>query len=403
MENPSDRPVAIDLFCGVGGLSLGLEQAGFDLLAAVESNPIDANAHRYNFPGCHLIERDIRDVSAGDILAVAHKAALGYGHRRWDGTIDLVCGGPPCQGFSHGGRRDISDDRNSMLFEFSRLVKELKPRYFLLENVPGLLHDRYKGIVDQLIADLGAAGYIVEQPYRLNAATCGVPQDRERIFLLGRKFGEQKSRRPRSIRGVSVADAFDGLPAQVTTRESLAISDRGRMKYGRELSRNVYGAAYPRNWRKGVIRNLDATVHSADVRRRFGKIVPGKADPISRFLRLSWEGVACTLRAGTGPDRGSHTAPRPIHPSHPRVISVREAARLHSFPDWFGFSSAKWHAWRQIGNSVPPALARRVGRSIAKALGVVPRRPTRFVALGSLRLLGVKELDSYTSDSRNTG
>lgn len=404
MSAPGSRPIAVDLFSGVGGLTLGLEQAGFDVLVAVENNRIDANAHRFNFPHCEVIQKDVRSVSAHEIKSALRKALSLDDPAHALPRIDLVCGGPPCQGFSSGGKRQIGDDRNALLFEFSRLVGELSPRYCLLENVPGLLHKRYDGIVAKLKAELVGSGYCLLGPLRINAERHGVPQDRERVFLIGYRSGEKKPRRPRiRKKKVSVKDALDGLPSADQPSVAETPKNTKLTAYGLRLNWHVEAFAYPRVWKRGTVRDLVATQHSSEVRDRFADIVPGKADPISRFFRLSLSGVSSTLRAGTGRDRGSHTAPRPIHPTEPRVINVREAARLHSFPDWFGFASAKWHAWRQIGNSVPPALARAIGSSIQKALGGKPVRPRRHLALGCESMLDARSSGDYTSDSRKTG
>lgn len=400
MPEQKPRPIAVDLYCGVGGLSLGLEQAGFDVLVGVESNERDANAHRFNFPNCTVIQRDIRNVDRAAILQVI---ANTRGDASWDRPIDLVCGGPPCQGFSHGGRRDIKDERNLMLFEFARIVEEIRPRYFLLENVPGLLHKRYSAILDRFKTRLQDSGYLIEDPLRLNAKGFGVPQDRERVFFVGRRPEERRIRKPHVLSAVTVEEAFDGLRAGGLSSARTDSERKMRQRYARALNSPGVGLAYPRKWDRGEIRDLVETHHSASVRERFAVVAPGTSDQISRFFRLAWGGVSCTLRAGTGPDRGSHTAPRPIHPADPRVVTVREAARLHSFPDWFGFSATKWHAWRQIGNSVPPNLARTVGKSIVKALGYSVLRPTARVALGPLSLIGGEEGRCQTSASRKTG
>ena len=129
------------------------------------------------------------------------------------------------------------------------------------------------------------------------------------------------------------------------------------------------------------------TNHTSESKERFIKTKHGETEPISRFFKLNPNGVCNTLRAGTGSDRGAFTSPRPIHYKYPRVISVREAARIHSYPDWFRFHKTKWHGCRQIGNSVPPLLARAVATSIINALGIIPKKPASIIRLGSEKLL----------------
>jgi DNA (cytosine-5)-methyltransferase 1 len=131
------------------------------------------------------------------------------------------------------------------------------------------------------------------------------------------------------------------------------------------------------------------TDHTALSRKRFKATPPNAVEPISRFKKLALDGVCNTLRAGTASDRGAFTSPRPIHPTEARVITVREAARLHSYPDWFRFHATKWHGFRQIGNSVPPLLARSVGSQIMKALRKNPEKPTEILALGDEILIGI--------------
>jgi DNA (cytosine-5)-methyltransferase 1 len=127
--------------------------------------------------------------------------------------------------------------------------------------------------------------------------------------------------------------------------------------------------------------------HTKESRDRFLATPQGQTEPISRFYRLPLKGLSNTLRSGTASDRGAFTSPRPIHPIHPRCISVREAARVHSFPDWFWFHQTKWHGFRQIGNSVPPLLARAVAQQVIEALGVKPARPRQMLMEGARDLL----------------
>jgi DNA (cytosine-5)-methyltransferase 1 len=178
----------VDLFSGAGGLSLGAEQAGFDVLAAMEYDPVHAAAHAYNFPKTAVVCRDARKVSGEDIREAATE---GWRlHRRrgaWDGKLDAVFGGPPCQGFSVGGLGERDDERNRLVFDFARLVGELRPRYFVMENVPGMQGAQGEDgpLLDELREALKAAGYAVADPWVLNACFAGVPQDRRRLFLAG--------------------------------------------------------------------------------------------------------------------------------------------------------------------------------------------------------------------------
>lgn len=145
--------------------------------------------------------------------------------------------------------------------------------------------------------------------------------------------------------------------------------------------------SHPREFDSDLLTCSLRTEHTPDSMRRFAETVGGTTEPISRFFKLDSAGRCNTLRAGTDSARGAFTSPRPIHPSLPRVITVREAARLHSYPDWFRFHSTKWHGFRQIGNSVPPLLGRAVAASVLRALGCTPVRGTQPLSLGPVRLL----------------
>jgi len=164
-----------------------------------------------------------------------------------------------------------------------------------------------------------------------------------------------------------------------------AASDYARRLRG--LDDDPGDLSQPRIWDERLLTSSTRTVHTPVSVARFAATSPGTQEVISRFLRLNPDGLCNTLRAGTGAERGAYTSPRPIHPVHPRVISVREAARLHSFPDWFRLHSTKWHGFRQIGNAVIPLLGRAIGESVAYAMGAHPERPTEPLALGDERLL----------------
>lgn len=429
------RPTAIDLFAGAGGLSLGFEQAGFDVLCAVEYDPIHAATHRFNFPRTEVICADASTLSAETLIDAAARGWVAHGRSgRWSQELDVLIGGPPCQGFSFGGKRRVDDARNELIFTFARLVRELRPRYFVMENVQGLssfvADESGTLLTDKLRAVLRRAGYRVQDPAVLNAGAFGVPQDRRRLFLVGARSDQPlplapspttrgRSRRPNAPlptgtnhvdvpQVASVQDALAGLP---NADEFEALLERDLVVLGlkeverldsasayastlREVLDDPTDLSYPRLWDRSSLTSSYRTTHSSDVTRRFEAIPPGGVDAVSRFVRLHPEGVAPTLRAGTHYERGSFNAPRPIHPSEPRVITVREAARLHSYPDWFRLHWTKWHGFRQVGNSVPPRVGRAVGVSIAEALAARPGKPTIAHALGEESLLYLENRDA---------
>lgn len=377
------RPIGVDLFAGAGGLSLGFEQAGFDVVAAVEIDPVHCAVHEYNFPNSAVICASVVELTGAEIR---RRAGIG------DQEIDCVFGGAPCQGFSMIGKRVLDDPRNQLVFHYVRIVKELKPKYCVFENVKGLTVGKHKQFLAELIQALGDAGYDVLLPYQvLNAADFGVPQDRRRLFLIGTRRGETMPDYPLPVGKVTVKEAIGDLPnaddfSELTNADSVAVKFKTESQYAKRLrgfEADPLDFSYPREFDPHVLSASLRTEHTDLSRKRFTDTEHGKTEPISRFHKLHPDGVCNTLRAGTDSARGAFTSPRPIHPYHPRVITVREAARLHSYPDWFRFHVTKWHGFRQIGNRVPPLLGRAVAGQIVKALGGSPKKPTQKLTLGN--------------------
>jgi DNA (cytosine-5)-methyltransferase 1 len=430
------RPTAIDLFSGAGGLSLGFEQAGFDILCAAEYDPIHAATHAYNFPHTEMVCEDISAITGERLLKAARKGWRAHGKRvKWDKEVDVLVGGPPCQGFSTGGKREIDDARNKLVFRFAELVGELKPKYFVMENVQGLASfvadASGQRLLQRLIGKLRAQGYEVAEPIVLNACAFGVPQDRRRLFLLGAREGLTLPTPPaRRTRGrlrrpdghIPTGSAIEGLPECPSVWDAIGdlpnaddfddLLDRDVTQLADEMARTIDESASryvkrlrgvevdpcdlsrERVWKRSLLTSSCRTIHRDEVLARFEKVNEGYADGTSKFFRLYREGVSPTLRAGSHYERGSFNAPRPIHPIKPRVITVREAARLHSFPDWFRFHWTKWHGFRQVGNSVPPLIGRAVAETIITALDVVPSRTSKSIDLGDDKLLLMENLDA---------
>lgn len=379
----NNRPISIDLFAGAGGLSLGFEQAGFDVVAAVEIDPIHCAVHEYNFPNSATICASVVDLTGAEIR---RRAGLG------SKEIDCVFGGAPCQGFSMIGKRVLDDPRNQLVFHYVRIVEELKPKYCVFENVKGLTVGKHKQFLAELIEALNTAGYDVLLPYQvLNAADFGVPQDRRRLFLIGARKGETMPDYPTPTGKATVMDAIGDLPnaddfSQLKISDSIPVEFVTENPYARRLrglDSDPKDFSHPRDFNPHVLTSSLRTEHTNQSRQRFIETVQGKTEPVSRFYKLNPVGVCNTLRAGTDSARGAFTSPRPIHPYHPRVITVREAARLHSYPDWFRFHATKWHGFRQIGNSVPPLLGRAVASQIVKAIGIKPKKPAQLLPLGN--------------------
>ncbi|MDR1310695.1 MAG: DNA cytosine methyltransferase [Burkholderiaceae bacterium] len=388
------RPIGIDLFAGAGGFSLGFEQSGFDIVAAVDIDPIHCATHKFNFPKCATVCKSVVDVTGNELRRLA-----GIGKS----DLDVVIGGAPCQGFSLIGKRVLGDSRNQLVHHYVRVVMELKPKYFVFENVKGLTVGKHRRFLQEVIEAFQNGGYDVVTDYKiLSAADYGVPQDRRRLILMGARKGLPLPTYPEPTRHTTVGDAIGDIPDAESFPE-LWKRDWTKAKYGKP---SIY-AAYLRGEKNdltdfGYRRQFDPTLltssllteHTELSRQRFAATAPDTVEPVSRFKRLALGGICNTLRAGTASDRGAFTSPRPIHPTAPRVITVREAARLHSYPDWFRFHTTKWHGFRQIGNSVPPLLARAVGEQIMKTLRKKPEKPAEVLALGDQNLIGISMRDA---------
>lgn len=338
----------IDLFCGCGGFSLGAHRAGLEVLAAVDVDPRLTGSFHLNFPATKLLLADLAAVTAGDIIGSAST------------RIDGVFGGPPCQGFSDIGRRDGDDPRRLLVIEFFRLVAEFEPRFFIMENVRGLSYSGARHILEEGIARVEGR-YELSGPMILDASEFGAATARKRLFVIGVHKSEGF--------GIGAAD-FEGVRAPAATvadaiRDLQSACFEGQDADGHDvwsLSSEQLPSGYAAALRSPDLKITShrGTVHTDHVVRRFAMVPQGGVDPIGRHPRLSWTGLCPTLRAGTGSDRGSYQAVRPIHPSEPRVITAREAARLQGFPDSFRFHPTTWHSFRMIGNSVSPILAEAV-------------------------------------------
>ncbi|MBD5801475.1 Modification methylase BanI [Azoarcus sp. Aa7] len=368
----SIMPKIIDLFAGAGGLSLGAARAGFEVSAAVELDSFAAQTHTTNFPNSIHICTDITSLTGAKLLSEANLRA---------GEVDGLIGGPPCQGFSTIGKRDENDRRNDLFGHFFRLVSEVRPAFFLAENVPGILDQKYDGIRNRAFLQLRSE-YRLLDPLIVKANLYGAPTTRTRIFFIGYRPGKFKrglsieEMAPASdVEATTVGKALAGLPQQINSGWITAadgwrpIESRGTGKYFERIQNAVpNGIGEPlslaRYLERGFVSGCMGTRHTPDVIRRFEALAHGEKDWVSKAIRLDPNGYCPTLRAGTAKDKGSFQAVRPIHFDSPRVITPREAARLQGFPDWFVFHDTKWHSFRQIGNSVSPIVAEDILKKV---------------------------------------
>ena len=382
------KPIVLDLFAGAGGLSLGFEQAGLPIALAADLDPINVDIYRRNLQGARAVATDLSQTSGKDLLE---------GSGICPGHVDVVIGGPPCQGFSMIGSRRTEDPRNQLIFDFLRIVAQTQARYFVMENVPGIRTGKMAPTFARWLSEAKHLGYTVIQPiWQLNAADFGVPQNRIRCFAVGYRYdcfppsipqpGKTCSAQCQIGLRPTVGDAISDLP-EPTRFTRLLKSDRIPTQYGTASTYAQYMRGEqkdpcdhygPHDLSTETLTGFKRTVHTNRSKRRFQRTKPGATESISRFPKLDFQGIAPTLRAGTRFDSSGFTAARPLHPERPRCITVREAARLQSFPDWFEFHPTIWHGFRQVGNSVPPLLARAIGQQIAIALQT-PRYSAQMV------------------------
>ena len=385
ISNAVQRPVVVDLFSGAGGMSLGFEAAGFDIGASIEIDPIHSAVHEFNFPYSATICKSISDLKTSDIEKELYKKGFQ--------GVDVIVGGPPCQGFSQIGKRQLDDPRNSLVFEYLRIVRDIRPKYFVFENVKGMILGDHKAFVEELVEEFVHIGYIIVNPYKvLNVADYGVAQNRHRFILIGIRNDQKPVHYPdqthignkkgqtvlfhqhhigsrTAIQDLEDIDVFIGVDPGIPY-DTIIYGD-----YSRNFSfipSKEFALCHRRNRFSSVIYGHTGAKHTSISQERFLATEWGDTEAISRFFKLHPDRPSNTLRAGTDSKRGAYTAARPIHYSKPRCISIREGARLHSFPDWFQFHLTTWHGFRQLGNSVAPLFAKRIGTEIIRGLGIDP-------------------------------
>ncbi len=313
------------LFCGGGGLDLGFALAGYVPSYSSDLVPQFAETVRQNLPGHYVEAQDVSTLTGARLLEVA------------GGKIDVMIGGPPCQSFSIlGSRGSTSDPRGKLVYDYARLIKDVGPKAFLLENVPGIMTvNKGRDWLELLEYFRQETGFHITS-HKLNAADYGTPQIRQRVFLIG--FREDNS----------LASFRWPTPTHVEPSRLLS----GGLKAYRTASQALE--------QLDGLPNHILRVHSDRVRERYSQIPPGGRDRKDHTDRIHPDRPSGTVLVGSGAGGG-----RPfIHPFEDRHITVREAARLQSFPDWWSFSGGPTSAYRQVGNAVPPLMARAIANAI---------------------------------------
>ena len=368
----------IDLFAGCGGLSLGFEMAGFEVPLAVEIDAWASETYKNNHPATKVLTNDITQVK--DLGTLLDKSI----------EIDGIIGGPPCQGFSLSGNRDKNDPRNSLFMEFVRFVKFYKPKFFVMENVAGLLSMKTKkgeNVKDVIKDEFTKADYNLEI-FTLNAAEFGVPQSRIRIFFIGLRNDIPYNKEKIEPKGfsfdkeqITIQDAIMDLP-QIKSSEGEEVADytskptNNYQKWARKNSKKVYNHIAMKHTQRLIDRFsvIGFGQSVADVDEEHQQRQRGDASKISGK-------VYSQNNMRPYPDKPSPTIPASfqsnfIHPFLNRNYTAREGARLQSFPDTYIFygkrTTMSWEKnlsqYQQIGNAVPPLLAKAIAKTIADYL-----------------------------------
>ena len=337
---------AIDLFSGAGGLHLGFEESGYDVKLCIDNNDLVEKTHKRNFPHIPMINGDIRDVTADQIREYLNGESL-----------DVIIGGPPCQGFSTIGHRASSDPnkryahdaRNELVLVYANLIKELRPKFIVMENVKGILTLDKGAYLENVMKTLHEAGYNAE--YRLiNMADYGVPEIRNRVIIIGNRVGL-----PVAFPNPDHSDnPDDGLP--------------GWAACGSVLKDLVDMPDNPQ-FNHVALKHTPKNIERYKLIPQGGRLPEDKLSPElyrknfgNTFKRLDPNRPALTMVPGNDAF--------PIHPTLHRSLTVREAARIQSFDDEFVFWGAKVHIRKQIGNAVPPLLAEAIANRIAEYFGL---------------------------------
>lgn len=365
---------SVDLFCGAGGFTEGLRQAGYHAMLANDFDEMACRTFSHNHPSVPVICRDIAEISVAEILDVAGLRA---------GDINLVVGGPPCQGFSLAGRRVVDDPRNQMFLDFVRIVEGLQPEVFVFENVSGILTMQKGQALLAIVSAFENIGYTCQ--YRvLNSADYGVPQRRPRFILVGSREGRNIGFPAPTHGQLFSQGSLFGANIQPYLTSWDALSDLPEISQGQgseEIKHcnnchNEYQKARRGIRVPGMLYNHRATSHSEPIIERYAAIPEG-GDNSQVPLHLRTKKINVYKIDSKAPSRTVTCNHRTdlLHPKIPRGTTVREAARLQSFDDDYQFfgnltRKAKWVTQDdQVGNAVPPLLAKAIGTHIKEVMG----------------------------------
>ena len=401
----TDRPIAIDLFSGAGGLSRGLEDAGFHVALAVDHDSRSVETHLHNFTG-DALQMDLADKGKINELITLTQGI----------PVDLIAGGPPCQPFSPAGQskirhliehnlRDTEDPRAELWEAIVCLAESILPKAVLIENVPGLTLANNGQTLKKISTRLEEVGYEVVYGV-VDASFHGIPQPRQRLIIIGMKDGSfvwpETSDEDRNI---TVWDAIGDLPKlENTTGKVILDYDGPQTSFQKHMRRDMTtkesSLIYDHITRPVRDDDLDAfmLIHSGTRYSQLPEHLKRYRDDIfnDKYNRLHKDKLSRTITAHIAKDGYWY-----IHPTEHRTISIREAARIQTFPDNFRFSGARTNAYRQIGNAVPPELAYRIGTSILNGFNETSNRAavSKWTEDINNALRQISEKNSFSSDS----
>lgn len=398
----NSKLISLDLFAGAGGLTCGLDMAGFQPILANELVPAHAETYAFNHPHTEVVVDDVRAIAESNLMKQLSLKP---------GELDLLAGGPPCQGFSiNAPIRSLDDERNHLFKDFLRIAAALKPKAILIENVPGIVSLGKGTVVEQIYKELESLGYSVEHRI-LFAGHYGVPQMRFRTVFIAIYGKNKKINFPEPKYNAKAVANFAGakelcLPVSPLFSNELkphttvwdAISDLPMIIGGKNNNGLGYASEPASNYQKvlrgkselamnhvaanlGAI-NLERLKHipqGGSWRDIPYDLLPAglkrarRSDHTKRYGRLHPDGLCSTILTKCDPHWGSF-----FHPTQDRVISVREAARIQSFPDYYIFKGNLTQQYEQVGNAVPPLMAKAIGEEIINMIGYGHEQQKRF-------------------------
>lgn len=384
-----EQPTAVSLFSGCGGFCEGIEQSGFKVNVAVELDKFACETYRHNFPRTPLFDEDVHQFLTPES---DHRDTYNLS------GVDLVFGGPPCQGFSQIGARRLDDERNELYKQYSRVVETLRPRVFLMENVPNLALMNKGHFKKLILEEFAALGYGNVTMLRVSSDDYGVPQTRQRVIFVGTRdedsfpfdlasFCEQTLAALKVERPVTVIEAIGDLPAEVVHSGDVMAYPKTRKPndFLKDMRLDYDGPRYSKvDKRSRGVGKSAAKLHNHHTKEIQAKrahlislLAPGKkANSLPKEI---WDNKRPEKWRRLHPDWPSHTILAQmhrdlsewIHPALNRWITVREAARLQSFHDGFVFVGSEWQQLKQIGNAVPPLMGYALGKLARDILGVL--------------------------------